>query len=189
MQGLRTKNNGMCFKIDQKSRKEFSSLILRVHDDVALQILIASDRHSNIVLIASNCHEIRTPQKMYQQLKSGRQSLGVVGRRAGLDLRGEVALPLKEEHKLFLVRALIPLHKPRCVAMYHQQLSYCVTQLVEKDCKLAATVVRGLLKYWPLINSAKEVLFLAACRFPAIYGSVVPKDSFIRLDIHRYDWA
>ncbi|KAG6525412.1 hypothetical protein ZIOFF_015368 [Zingiber officinale] len=101
------------------------------------------------------------------------------------DVVDEVALPLKEEHKLFLVRALIPLHKPRCVAMYHQQLSYCITQLVEKD----DTVVRGLLKYWPLINSAKEVLFLAACRFPAIYGSVVPKDSFIRLDIHRYYWA
>ncbi|XP_042433211.1 serine/threonine protein phosphatase 2A 57 kDa regulatory subunit B' theta isoform-like [Zingiber officinale] len=70
------------------------------------------------------------------------------------------ALPLKEEHKLFLVRALIPLHKPRCIAMYHQQLSYCVTQFIEKDCKLADTVIRGLLKYWPLTNSTKEVMFL-----------------------------
>ncbi|XP_027332347.1 serine/threonine protein phosphatase 2A 59 kDa regulatory subunit B' zeta isoform-like isoform X2 [Abrus precatorius] len=67
------------------------------------------------------------------------------------------ALPLKEEHKLFLVRALIPLHKPKCVALYHQQLSYCITQFVEKDVKLADTVVRGLLKYWPITNSAKEV--------------------------------
>ncbi|XP_074557611.1 serine/threonine protein phosphatase 2A 59 kDa regulatory subunit B' eta isoform-like [Curcuma longa] len=70
------------------------------------------------------------------------------------------ALPLKEEHKLFLARALIPLHKPRCVAMYHHQLSYCITQLVEKDCKLADTVIRGLLKYWPITNSTKEVMFL-----------------------------
>ncbi|KAI8006029.1 Serine/threonine protein phosphatase 2A 59 kDa regulatory subunit B' zeta isoform [Camellia lanceoleosa] len=70
------------------------------------------------------------------------------------------ALPLKEEHKLFLVRALIPLHKPKCVAMYHQQLSYCITQFVEKDIKLADTVIRGLLKYWPLTNSSKEVMFL-----------------------------
>eukprot|EP00775_Hariotina_reticulata_P003041 gene3041-3322_t len=38
------------------------------------------------------------------------------------------ALPLKEEHKQFLTRALMPLHKPKCVAMYHQQLAYCVTQ-------------------------------------------------------------
>jgi len=70
------------------------------------------------------------------------------------------ALPLKEEHKLFLVRALIPLHKPKCVSMYHQQLSYCITQFVEKDCKLADTVIRGLLKYWSVTNSSKEVMFL-----------------------------
>ncbi|KAJ6674656.1 SERINE/THREONINE PROTEIN PHOSPHATASE 2A PP2A REGULATORY SUBUNIT B [Salix viminalis] len=70
------------------------------------------------------------------------------------------ALPLKEEHKLFLVRALIPLHKPKCVSMYHQQLSYCITQFVEKDFKLADTVIRGLLKYWPITNSSKEVMFL-----------------------------
>lgn len=70
------------------------------------------------------------------------------------------ALPLKEEHKLFLTRALIPLHKPKCVSMYHQQLSYCVTQFVEKDVKLADTVIKGLLKYWPVTNSAKEVMFL-----------------------------
>ncbi|KAH9603711.1 hypothetical protein KSS87_007462 [Heliosperma pusillum] len=70
------------------------------------------------------------------------------------------ALPLKEEHKLFLVRVLIPLHKPRCLPMYHQQLSYCITQFVEKDCKLADCVIRGLLKYWPITNCSKEVMFL-----------------------------
>ncbi|KAG6421747.1 hypothetical protein SASPL_118304 [Salvia splendens] len=71
------------------------------------------------------------------------------------------ALPLKEEHKLFLVRALIPLHKPKCIPMYHQQLTYSITQFVEKDCKLADTVIRGLLKYWPITNSSKEVMFLS----------------------------
>ncbi|WOK94513.1 serine/threonine protein phosphatase [Canna indica] len=70
------------------------------------------------------------------------------------------ALPLKEEHKLFLVRALIPLHKPKCMGMYHQQLSYCISQFIEKDCKLADTVIRGLLKFWPITNSSKEVMFL-----------------------------
>ncbi|KAK4377711.1 hypothetical protein RND71_004007 [Anisodus tanguticus] len=70
------------------------------------------------------------------------------------------ALPMKEEHKLFLVRALIPLHKPKPVAMYHQQLSYCIVQFVEKDYKLADMVIRGLLKYWPVTNCQKEVLFL-----------------------------
>jgi len=70
------------------------------------------------------------------------------------------ALPLKEEHKQFLHRALMPLHKPKCVAMYHQQLAYCVTQFVEKDAKLTAPVLQALLWYWPATNSQKEVLFL-----------------------------
>ncbi|KAJ9551653.1 hypothetical protein OSB04_015698 [Centaurea solstitialis] len=71
------------------------------------------------------------------------------------------ALPLKEEHKLFLMRTLVPLHKPKCLSMYHQQLSYCITQFVEKDFKLADAVIRGLLKYWPITNSSKEVMYLS----------------------------
>ncbi|XP_058212776.1 serine/threonine protein phosphatase 2A 57 kDa regulatory subunit B' alpha isoform-like isoform X2 [Rhododendron vialii] len=70
------------------------------------------------------------------------------------------ALPMKEEHKLFLVRALIPMHKPKSISLYHQQLSYCTIQFVEKDYKLADTVIRGLLKFWPVTNCQKEVLFL-----------------------------
>jgi hypothetical protein len=69
-------------------------------------------------------------------------------------------LPLKEEHKLFLVRTLIPLHKPRSFLTYHQQLSNCIIQFLEKDCKLADTVIRGLVKFWPVTNSPKEVVFL-----------------------------
>lgn len=71
------------------------------------------------------------------------------------------ALPLKEEHKLFLTRALVPLHKPKSATLYHQQLSYCVVQFVEKDHKLADVVIKGLLKYWPVTNSSKEILFLS----------------------------
>lgn len=70
------------------------------------------------------------------------------------------ALPLKEEHKIFLQRALLPLHKPKCLPLYHQQLSYCVTQFVEKDATLSEVVIKGLLKFWPMTNSHKEVLFL-----------------------------
>ncbi|KAK9149536.1 hypothetical protein Scep_008293 [Stephania cephalantha] len=70
------------------------------------------------------------------------------------------ALPLKEEHKMFLWRALIPLHKPKSLGIYLQQLSYCVTQFVEKEPKLASSVIRGFLKYWPVTNSQKEVMFL-----------------------------
>lgn len=70
------------------------------------------------------------------------------------------ALPLKEEHKQFLARALLPLHKPKCLPLYQQQLSYCVTQFVEKDPRLAEPVILGLLRFWPATNSHKEVLFL-----------------------------
>lgn len=71
------------------------------------------------------------------------------------------ALPLKEEHKMFLWRALIPLHKPKSVGIYHQQLTYCVVQFIDKDPKLASTVIKGLLKYWPVTNSQKELMFIS----------------------------
>ncbi|CDY67412.1 BnaCnng54820D [Brassica napus] len=81
-----------------------------------------------------------------------------------LEIMGSIinvfALPMKEEHKLFLIRALILLHKPKPIGVYHQQLAYCVVQFVEKDYRLADTVIRGLLKYWPVTNCSKEVLFL-----------------------------
>uniref|UniRef100_F6V7N6 Serine/threonine protein phosphatase 2A regulatory subunit n=1 Tax=Ciona intestinalis TaxID=7719 RepID=F6V7N6_CIOIN len=52
------------------------------------------------------------------------------------------ALPLKEEHKVFLVQVLIPLHKARSLTVYHPQ------------------VIDGLLKFWPKVHSPKEVMFL-----------------------------
>ncbi|XP_064403531.1 serine/threonine-protein phosphatase 2A 56 kDa regulatory subunit gamma isoform-like [Halichondria panicea] len=70
------------------------------------------------------------------------------------------ALPLKEEHKSFLLRVLIPLHKVKSLSCYHPQLAYCVVQYLEKDPSLTESVVTGLLKYWPKVHSTKEVMFL-----------------------------
>lgn len=70
------------------------------------------------------------------------------------------ALPLKEEHKQFLKRALLPLHKPKNMMHYQQQLAYCVSQFVEKDAMLAEPILRALLRYWPVTNSSKEVYFV-----------------------------
>ncbi|KAK4155473.1 phosphatase 2A regulatory B subunit-domain-containing protein [Chaetomidium leptoderma] len=70
------------------------------------------------------------------------------------------ALPLKEEHKLFLTRVLIPLHKVKSLSMYHPQLAYCIVQFLEKDASLTEEVVLGLLRFWPKVNSTKEVMFL-----------------------------
>ncbi|KAJ6673710.1 SERINE/THREONINE PROTEIN PHOSPHATASE 2A PP2A REGULATORY SUBUNIT B [Salix viminalis] len=71
------------------------------------------------------------------------------------------ALPLKEEHKIFLWRALIPLHKPKSVGIYHQQLTYCVVQFIDKDPRLTSPVIKGLLRYWPVTNSQKELMFIS----------------------------
>jgi serine/threonine-protein phosphatase 2A regulatory subunit B' len=70
------------------------------------------------------------------------------------------AIPLKEEHKLFLKRVLIPLHKAHSLQTFHPQLAYCVVQFIEKDATLTESVVQGLLKYWPKTCSFKEVMFL-----------------------------
>jgi len=70
------------------------------------------------------------------------------------------ALPLKGEHKSFLQKVLIPMHKVKSLTVFYQQLSYCVTQFVDKDPMLAVPVISGLLKFWPILNSTKELLFL-----------------------------
>ncbi|TDG51337.1 hypothetical protein AWZ03_002132 [Drosophila navojoa] len=70
------------------------------------------------------------------------------------------ALPLKAEHKQFLVKVLLPLHKVKCLSLYHAQLAYCIVQFLEKDPFLTEPVVRGLLKFWPKTCSQKEVMFL-----------------------------
>uniref|UniRef100_A0A915L4A7 Serine/threonine protein phosphatase 2A regulatory subunit n=1 Tax=Romanomermis culicivorax TaxID=13658 RepID=A0A915L4A7_ROMCU len=70
------------------------------------------------------------------------------------------ALPLKQEHKIFLVKVLLPLHKPKCLGLYHAQLAYCVVQFIEKDATLTEQVFDALLKFWPKTCSQKEVMFL-----------------------------
>uniref|UniRef100_A0A3Q2YKQ1 Protein phosphatase 2, regulatory subunit B', delta n=1 Tax=Hippocampus comes TaxID=109280 RepID=A0A3Q2YKQ1_HIPCM len=70
------------------------------------------------------------------------------------------ALPLKEEHKMFLIRVLLPLHKVKSLSVYHPQLAYCVVRFLEKDGSLTEPVIAGLLKLWPKTHSPKEVMFL-----------------------------
>ncbi|CAB4321232.1 unnamed protein product [Prunus armeniaca] len=69
-------------------------------------------------------------------------------------------VPLKEEHKLFLMRVLIPFHKTKGMQAYHRQLAYCVSQFVQKEPVLGGIVVRGILRYWPVTNCQKEVLLI-----------------------------
>ncbi|CAF1322899.1 unnamed protein product [Adineta ricciae] len=70
------------------------------------------------------------------------------------------AVPLKEEHKVFLERVLMPLHKTHSLALFHPQLTYCIVQFIEKETSLGELIIKGLLKYWPKTSSVKEILFL-----------------------------
>ncbi|XP_062198602.1 serine/threonine protein phosphatase 2A 57 kDa regulatory subunit B' alpha isoform-like [Phragmites australis] len=71
-----------------------------------------------------------------------------------------LAVPLKEEHRGFLVRVLLPLHRTRWAHTYHRQLAYCVLQFVQKEPELANAVVTGILRHWPVTNCQKEVLLI-----------------------------
>merc|ERR1712056_164552 len=70
------------------------------------------------------------------------------------------ALPLKDEHKDFMVKVLIPLHKVKSLGAFYQQLSYCMAQYVEKDPRLAYDIITSMLRYWPVSITSKQVLFL-----------------------------
>jgi len=52
------------------------------------------------------------------------------------------ALPLKDEHKQFLLKVLLPLHKVKSLSVYHPQLAYCVVQFLEKDPNLTEPVIK-----------------------------------------------
>ena len=53
------------------------------------------------------------------------------------------ALPLKVEHKQFLLKVLLPLHKVKSLSVFHPQLAYCVVQFLEKDQSLTEPVSGG----------------------------------------------
>ncbi len=82
-----------------------------------------------------------------------------------LEILGSVingfALPIRDEHRTFLEKTLIPLHKSRNLPCFFTQLCFCITQFVEKDPMMSHIIVPGLIRIWPKTNTAKEVLFLS----------------------------
>jgi len=91
-------------------------------------------------------------------------------------------LPLKKEHLQFLAHTLIPLHKTRTIQFYHLQLSYCMTQYIEKDRNTAIPIVLGILKYWPWSTTSKQLLLFNELEdvmeliSPAVLDQVVSAD-------------
>lgn len=70
------------------------------------------------------------------------------------------AIPLKTEFKVLLCRVLIPMHKPKTLGLYIQQLTNCMLQYISKEPKLGSRIISGMLKFWPKTSSRKEVMFL-----------------------------
>mmetsp|Transcript_11044 Transcript_11044/g.20423 ORF Transcript_11044/g.20423 Transcript_11044/m.20423 type:complete len:458 (+) Transcript_11044:84-1457(+) len=70
------------------------------------------------------------------------------------------ALPLKPEHLSFIKNSLIPLHKSPWVQSFTSQLTYCITQYIEKDPTIAQLILEKMVDYWPHGNTSKQVMFL-----------------------------
>lgn len=94
------------------------------------------------------------------------------------------AIPLKEEHKIFLKRVLIPLHTARSLGLYHSHLTYCVVQFLEKDPTLTEEVIHGLLRYWPKTSSPKEILFLL--ELEDIFDTMEPSE-FVKVEVPLFE--
>ena len=56
---------------------------------------------------------------------------------------------------------MIPLHKSSRYQSFQGQLAYCIVQFVEKEASLTHLIIGSMLRYWPLTNTTKEVLFLS----------------------------
>lgn len=68
--------------------------------------------------------------------------------------------PLKQEHKDFFQKVLIPIHKVKSLSNFHGPLMQNIKHLIEKDHQLAVQLIIGLLRIWPITNPAKESVFL-----------------------------
>ena len=69
------------------------------------------------------------------------------------------AVPIKEEHRTFLIRCLLPLHSVQCTngfEFFHEQLGFVLLQYATKDPELTVTMIGSLLKYWPNTSATKQ---------------------------------
>ena len=70
------------------------------------------------------------------------------------------SIPLRNENILFFKEIIIPLHKVYHSNVFFENLFRCVNLFLIKDLTLAVDVLQFIIKYWPIGNSDKEILFL-----------------------------
>lgn len=68
----------------------------------------------------------------------------------------------------FLHKALMPLHKPKCVGLYHQQLAYCVTQVI---CNPIDTMLFDIVLVHCLFFCQENAVLLMLCKYDLLAAS------------------
>lgn len=67
------------------------------------------------------------------------------------------ALPLKEEHKIFLLKVLLPLHKVKCLSVYHPQVNNYTSSDLRSDSTDASSCWGCV--WWSFLSSWRTVWF------------------------------
>lgn len=70
------------------------------------------------------------------------------------------AVPLRPEHIDFFKRFLTPLLKVQTCSNFYEELLRCILIFLSKDKRLAGSLLRTLLDFWPYGNTAKELGFI-----------------------------
>jgi serine/threonine-protein phosphatase 2A regulatory subunit B' len=69
-------------------------------------------------------------------------------------------VPLSKENLSLFKEVLIPLHKVPTSHLFFEELQRCCMVFLSKDHALAILLIEGLLRYWPVGNSKKEIFFI-----------------------------
>ena len=64
---------------------------------------------------------------------------------------------LKAEHRLIYEQCLLPLHRSPCIGSFRSQLIKAICKFIQKDQSLADQAILIVLKYWPKIDTSKEI--------------------------------
>lgn len=56
---------------------------------------------------------------------------------------------------------MVPIHRVKTLSTFNTQLQVCLKHFLEKDASLSTSLLKSLLKIWPITAPPKEVIFLA----------------------------
>lgn len=71
------------------------------------------------------------------------------------------SIPLRIENVTYFNKIILPLHKIEYFSDFHPIYLNCVKLFISKEHSLAPDLIKVLLKYWPIGNSDKEILFIS----------------------------